>query len=281
MLTTLIVIVAYLAIIYLHPENLDWVGSDEFSMANLIRFVLIDQFLIECITVAMVFQLIRIYANKAGLTEVRLQPKELLLYELKFLPLLLITFFFFAPFSLTARFLLHYLPDLVGAVYFDEYFYSLKLYINYLPPVLLIGYFIINVNLLRIYNEQLGQTREDLHTTKTRRIKERLMASDEFGEVFVEVEKIFWIEREDRKTFAHTSEDRYRLKESISEIEAKLNPDRFVRINRSSIINLECLLNYSFWENDKYIVRLKDSDKEFVMSRERLQKIKHLLLEPA
>ncbi|MTI39429.1 LytTR family DNA-binding domain-containing protein [Fulvivirga lutimaris] len=133
---------------------------------------------------------------------------------------------------------------------------------------------------MRIYNEQLGKTREDLHTTKTQRIKERLMASDEFGEVFVEVNKILWIEREDRKTFIHTIEDKYRLKENISEIEAKLNPDRFVRINRSSIINLECLLNYSFWENDKYIVRLKDSDKEFVMSRERLQKIKHLLLEP-
>ncbi|MTI39430.1 hypothetical protein [Fulvivirga lutimaris] len=134
MLTTLVVIIAYLAIIYLHPENLDWVGSDEFSVVNLIRFVLVDQFLIECITVALIFQLVRIYANKIGLMDVKLQPKELLFYELKFFPLLLMAFFFFAPLTLTARFLLHYFPDLDSAIYFNEYFYSLKLYVNYLPP---------------------------------------------------------------------------------------------------------------------------------------------------
>lgn len=58
----------------------------------------------------------------------------------------------------------------------------------------------------------------------------------------------------------------------------KLAPNAFVQINRSVIINLRELLNYSFWENDKYIVRMKDSDKEFVMSRLRLKKIKDKLL---
>ncbi len=276
LLTTLLVVLAYQAIIYLHPENLDWVGSDYFSIPNLLWFVWVDQYLIECITVAITFFLIRYYALKVGLLELRLTPRDLLYYELKFLPILAIAFLFFAPFSLSARFLLHYFPYLDYAIYFQEYFYSLKLYLNYLPSVLLTGYIIINVNLLRNYNDQLGQTKADLlHSTQ--KAKARLLASDEIGEVFLEVDQLLWIERSERKTFAHTSDGKYRLKENISQLESKLDPHKFVRINRATIIHLADLLNYSFWENDKYIVRLKSTDKEFLMSRDRLKKVKDLL----
>jgi len=276
LLTTLLVVLAYQAIIYLHPENLDWMGSDYFSIPNLLWFVWVDQYLIECCTVAITFFLIRYYARKVGLLEVRLMPRDLLYYELKFLPILAIAFLFFAPFSLSARFLLHYFPNLDHTIYFQEYFYSLKLYLNYLPSVLLTGYIIINVNLLRNYNDQLGQTKVDLlHSTQ--QVKTRLLASDEIGEVFLEVDQLLRIERSERKTFAHTSDGKYRLKENISQLESKLDPHKFVRINRATIIHLADLLNYSFWENDKYIVRLKSTDKEFLMSRDRLKKVKDLL----
>ncbi len=113
---------------------------------------------------------------------------------------------------------------------------------------------------------------------KNRKTKNRLWATDDFGEVFLDTAKIQWIERVDRKTFASTESDRYRLKENITEIEEKLDPEVFIRINRSVIVNLENVLNYSFWENDKYVLRIKDSEKEFVMSRDRLNKIKGKLL---
>lgn len=49
-----------------------------------------------------------------------------------------------------------------------------------------------------------------------------------------------------------------------------------------TLVNLEFVQNYSFWENDKYVLRMNDENKsEFVMSRERLQKIKHMFLETA
>ncbi|MEO1096747.1 MAG: hypothetical protein AAFX57_03220, partial [Bacteroidota bacterium] len=37
--TTLVMIIIYLAIIYLHPENLGWINSPEFSVSNLLWFV--------------------------------------------------------------------------------------------------------------------------------------------------------------------------------------------------------------------------------------------------
>ena len=114
---------------------------------------------------------------------------------------------------------------------------------------------------------------------KTKRKKERLWAQDEFGELFLEVSQIIWIQRSDRKTFAKTSSKEYLLRENISELEEKLDAYRFVRVNRGVIVNLSYLLNYSFWENDKYVVRIKGYSKEFIMSRQRLNKVKDRLLE--
>ena len=280
-ITTFLFELIFLSIVYLHPENMDWIRSEDFSMLNLIRFVFLDQILIECISVAIIFTLIRQYANRLKLFQVQLTIRDLIWYEIKFLPLLLISFFIFAPFTLTVRYLFHYLPNLSTQIYFEEYFYSPSLYMNYLFPVLIIGYSIINVNLIRLYNKQLSLTAKKLNKVQQENssFKARLKAFDESGELLLEVEEIRWIERKDRKTYAYTTNDEYRLKESISELTQKLNPDQFIQINRSTIINLQALLNYSFWENDKYIVRLKDSDKEFVMSRMRLKKIKEQLLD--
>ncbi len=278
LITTFVMVLVYLTIIYLHPSNLEWISDGSFTWGHLLWYVFIDQFLIECITVTIIAQLIRIYASRLNLTSIRLSVKEIFIYELKFLPLLAVAFFAFGPFSLTSRYLLHYFPNLNSAVYFDEYFYSLEIYLNYLPPVLLIGYTLINVNLIGQYNRQLNQTHNDLKSVQNSRTKSRLFASDEFGEVFLDTDKIIWVEREDRKTMATTEEERYRLKETISELEEKLHPEQFVRINRSTLINLDHLQHYAFWENDKYVIRMDFQQKEFVMSRDRLNKIKDKLV---
>ncbi|MDW3192471.1 MAG: LytTR family DNA-binding domain-containing protein [Cytophagales bacterium] len=278
LVTTFAMVLVYLTIIYLHPANLEWISDGSFTWSHLLWYVFIDQFLIECITVSIIAQLIRIYATRLNLNAIRLSVREIFLYELKFLPLLAVAFFVFGPFSLTSRYLLHYFPDLDASIYFNEYFYSLEIYLNYLPPVLLIGYTLINVNLIGQYNRQLNETQNDLKTVQNSSTKNRLFASDEFGEVFLDTEKIIWVEREERKTMATTADERYRLKASISELEEKLNQEHFVRINRSTLINLNHLQHYAFWENDKYVIRMDHQQKEFVMSRDRLNKIKDKLV---
>ena len=277
-LTTLIVELVYQSIIYFHPENIGWLRSGQFSWLHTLEYVFVDQILIECISVAILFQVIRIYGTTLRLFEVHLSPKELVKYELKFLPAILVAFFFFAPFTLTARFLYHYLPDLNWDDYFAMYFYSTELYLIYLAPVFFVGYVILNVNLIRTYNEQLSETGVQLSREKHQKMRTRLWAMDDFGEVFLDINKIQWIERKDRKTFATVEAETYRLKENLTQLEEKLSPDQFVRISRSVIVNLSEVANYSFWENDKYILRMRASGVEFVMSRDRLNKIKDLLL---
>lgn len=278
LITTFVMIMVYQAIIYFHPANQEWMSDGSFTWGNLLHYLFIDQFIIESIGVVILAALIRAYGQLLKLNSIKLSIGEIFLYELKFLPILSIAFFFFGPITLTSRFLLHYWPDLNWDIYFEQYFYSVSIYLNYLPAVLLIGYTLINVNLIAHYNQQLGQTQTDLHQARRQNVKTRLFASDEFGDVFLEVDRIIWVERENRKTLATTLEERYRLKESISELEDKLNGDQFVRINRSAIVNLSHVSNYAFWENDKYILRLSHQDKEFVMSRDRLNKIKGKLV---
>ncbi len=259
---------------------MDWMSSGHFTWSNTLRFLIIDQILVELITAFVVFQLIRIYAERLKLFQLRLAPKSLLIYQLKFLPVILVSFFFFAPFTLTTRFLYNHFPNLDWNIYLESYFYSSSLYIVYLLPVFLYGFGIVNANLIVLYNRQLGKTQIDLREAKKPKLKNRLWASDEWGEMFLDVDKIFWIERTDRKSIAKTDSEKYRLKENITELEDKLDPNKFVRINRGTLVNLEFVQNYSFWENDKYVLRMNDEKKsEFVMSRERLQKIKHMFLE--
>ena len=40
------------------------------------------------------------------------------------------------------------------------------------------------------------------------------------------------------------------------------------------LVNLACVRNYSYWENDKYIVRPDDSRTGFVMARARLVELR-------
>ncbi len=47
------------------------------------------------------------------------------------------------------------------------------------------------------------------------------------------------------------------------------------------LINLHYVRNHSYWENDKYIVRLTDSQTEFVMARSRLRELRRRLSELA
>jgi tetratricopeptide (TPR) repeat protein len=92
------------------------------------------------------------------------------------------------------------------------------------------------------------------------------------GELPLSLDKILWFEKEERQYFACTLDKKYRTRHTISQLEALLENQGFFRINRAVLINLDYLCNYSHWEYDKYIIRMKNPEKtQFVMSRDRLK----------
>jgi tetratricopeptide (TPR) repeat protein len=93
------------------------------------------------------------------------------------------------------------------------------------------------------------------------------------GETLLPLNDIIWFEKIDRSYFACLPNEKYRIKPTITELEVIL-PATFVRINRSVIINLQYLLNYSPWENNKYVIRMRlPVGTEFVSSRDRIRNI--------
>jgi len=223
-----------------------------------------------------------------------LQPRlgAVLRYELFFLPVFMGSILVFGPITNTLRYLVIFYPDYQWSVYFPEYFFTGSMFVNYLLPFLIVGYGFININLFLDYNDyqkrqidalrQLTPTNvkadpEQLsspHAQPVTQYPTHVEATDTEGETLVPVASIWYIEVESKNYMAYTAGRTYQLRKTLSELEAEVDPRQFYRINRSVLLNLAFLKNYSFWENDKYIVRLTDGKTEFVMQRTRLKELK-------
>jgi two-component system LytT family response regulator len=66
----------------------------------------------------------------------------------------------------------------------------------------------------------------------------RFMVKDGAKEILLPVEKIEWIEAAEYYCCLHTNGHRYMVRETVTDLSSKLDPQQFVRIHRSSIVNL-------------------------------------------
>lgn len=69
----------------------------------------------------------------------------------------------------------------------------------------------------------------------------RLMVRSGSKEFFVRVADIVWIEAADYYVCLHTGDRKHLLRETIRNMEAQLDPTKFVRIHRSAIVNVDSI----------------------------------------
>lgn len=279
LITTGIVVLIYNMLFYFHPANQNWLSNGDFNWTNSLRFLLLEQYLIELITTTILFLLIDYFTKWQKLYNISLLPSAIFKYLARFLPLFAIAFFIFNPVTQSARYLLNEYTNLSSAIYLDDYLLNWSLYPVYIIPVFLTGYGVLISNLILHHNKQLASAEQNIESlSKPTKYIKKLLVFDDWGEVPLDCLTVLWFEKEERKYFAHTQKSKLRTRETLSELESSLDPDKFVRINRSVIVNVDFILNYSFWENEKYVLRLKNkAQTEFVMSRDRLKKIKSQL----
>ena len=96
---------------------------------------------------------------------------------------------------------------------------------------------------------------------REREAPEWLLIKKDERSVFLRVADIDWIESSRNNVRLHVSKDVYVLHETTSGIEAKLDPKRFLRIHRSTIVNIEKIKEMHPWFNGDYAVLLKDGTK--------------------
>lgn len=105
---------------------------------------------------------------------------------------------------------------------------------------------------------------------------ERIMIKERDALFFVKVEDIDWIEASGDYVGLHVGKKTHLLRESMSGMEAKLDARRFVRIHRSTIVNVERIQKLSPYFHGDYIVYLKDGT-ELRLSRRYWKRLEQIV----
>lgn len=69
-------------------------------------------------------------------------------------------------------------------------------------------------------------------------LAQRLVVVSNGGHLIIDVSEVEWIEAEDYYAAIHIGRTRHLIRESLTSLEARLDPSQFVRIHRSALVNL-------------------------------------------
>jgi two-component system, LytTR family, response regulator len=95
--------------------------------------------------------------------------------------------------------------------------------------------------------------------------------------IFLRLGEIDWIEAADNYVCLHCGKDTHILRETMSELEARLDPARFIRVHRSAIVNLDCIKELQPWFRGDYKVMLNDGT-ELTLTKNHREKLESRLL---
>jgi len=105
---------------------------------------------------------------------------------------------------------------------------------------------------------------------------ERIVVKDGSKITIIPVETLKWLEAQDDYVRIHSEGGRFMKKKTMKFFEDHLNNNMFIRIHRSSIININFIKQMEQYEKDSYRVILKDETKLSV-SKTGLQRLKEIL----
>jgi two-component system LytT family response regulator len=93
--------------------------------------------------------------------------------------------------------------------------------------------------------------------------------------IFLKTDEITWIEAAGNYLELHTGKESHLIREPISDFEQRLNPERFIRIHRSCIVNVECIKELQPGFGGEYLVVMNDGQQLTASRgyRERLQQL--------
>jgi len=111
----------------------------------------------------------------------------------------------------------------------------------------------------QVIDSRLVSLLEELR--EERKYPERLIVKSSGRVFFVRTEEIDWVEASGNYVKIHTKADAHLLRESMKNMEAKLDPKIFVRIHRSAIVNIDRIKELEPWFHGEYIVIMRDGTR--------------------
>jgi two-component system, LytTR family, response regulator len=105
-----------------------------------------------------------------------------------------------------------------------------------------------------------------------RRYLERLMVREDGRVLVLPADRIDWLEAADYYVRIHLGRQTHLVRESLGRLETKLDPERFVRIHRSTMVNLERVRELQPWFQGACVVILTDGTR-LKLSRARKERV--------
>jgi two-component system LytT family response regulator len=108
---------------------------------------------------------------------------------------------------------------------------------------------------------------------------DRLIIKADGRITFLNTHEIDWIEADDKYVHLHTGKGARMVRQTLSAMETQLDPARFVRIHRSTMVNIERIKELQPLFNGEYSLHLEDKTK-LTLSRTYKEKLFALLGKP-
>jgi two-component system LytT family response regulator len=123
-------------------------------------------------------------------------------------------------------------------------------------------------------NERLLSLLENFKTEQPRHL-ERLMIKSSGRVFFLRAEELDWIEAEGNYLRVHVGRESHLVRETMNRLASKLDPDKFLRIHRSTLVNIERIKELQPLFSGDYVVILRDG-KQLTLSRSYRDKLLEL-----
>jgi len=105
---------------------------------------------------------------------------------------------------------------------------------------------------------------------------ERLVVKTDGRVLLIKVDELDWVEAADNYVNLHIGKDAHLMRETMSSLESRLPPAKFMRISRSTIVNLERVQELQPMFHGEYVVVLKTGAK-LTLSRTYRDKLDQLV----
>jgi len=108
-------------------------------------------------------------------------------------------------------------------------------------------------------------------------VRDRVAVRNNGRVVLVKLDDIDWVEASDNYVCLHAGRETHVIRETMNELELRLDGTRFVRVHRSAIVNLDRIRELQPWFRGDYRVILRDGT-ELTLTRSHRNKLESRLL---
>lgn len=95
----------------------------------------------------------------------------------------------------------------------------------------------------------------------------KLILYKEEEQYIMDADEIVYVEVSDNKVYAYTKQDTYEAKQKLYEIKELLSGKSFAQINKSVIVNINCVKSIQAEFSGNYRLKLKNRKESLIISR--------------